>query len=441
MSKQTVNTESAQSRRQFLKQSTLLTAAAAATVSAPNVLGAAKPEIRAIIIGLGGRGGGAGKNFQEAVQRTGVDGKIVAVADLFPEKAARGRREFGVPDARCYSGFDAYVKAINEPGVNYVIIATPPGFKPVQVKTAIEAGKNVFTEKPVATDGPMARIMYAAGKLADQKGLKVAAGTQRRHQKSYRQTIQRIQDGAIGDVVSLAAYWVNGGPIWHRGDHGDTALERQIRNWYHYVWLCGDHIVEQHVHNLDVCNWIKGTHPVKAWGQGARQMLGNKTGEIWDNFACEFTYEDGTPLYSYCGQEKRTRTSVSEMVYGAKGRSNPGGWVAPNAGGRWRFRDKQINPYVQEHMDLIHAIVNDTPLNEVKNVTDSTLTAIMGREAAYSGDEVTWDKILNSTFKYGPELLYTDQSKMTFGDFRTLVPALPSIHNIFSNPPSVPTQG
>jgi predicted dehydrogenase len=431
----------AQSRRQFLKQSSLMTAGALATLSAPAVLGQAKPQIRAVIIGLGGRGGGAGKNFLTAVKATGVDGRIVAVADLFPEKAARGRKNFDVPDERCFSGFDAYRKALAVPGVNYAIVATPPGFRPGLVRGCLEAGKNVFMEKPVATDGPGARVMFENGKLADRKGLKVAAGTQRRHQKSYIETIKRIQDGAIGDVVALRAYWVNGGPIWHRGDHGDTVLERQIRNWYHYIWLCGDHICEQHVHNLDVCNWIKGAHPVKAWGQGARQMLGNKSGEIWDEFSCEYAYEDGTPLFSYCGQIKRKWSSVSEFVDGAKGRANPHNTIFPKDGRRWRFRGKEINPYDQEHIDLINAIVHDTPLNETENVTSSTLTAIMGREAAYSGSGVTWDQILNSTFHYGPKQAYTDPSKLTFGEFRTLQPPLPSMHNIFSVPPEVPTVG
>ena len=148
-------------------------------------------------------------------------------------------------------------------------------------------------EKPVAVDGPTARMMYAAAEASKQKNLKVAAGTQRRHQKSYLETIQRLHDGAIGDIVTLRVYWVNGGPIWHRGDHGDTDLERQIRNWYHYIWLSGDHICEQHVHNLDVGNWIMEDHPVRCWGMGARQQLDGKSGEIWDNFAVEYEYPNG----------------------------------------------------------------------------------------------------------------------------------------------------
>ena len=174
--------------------------------------------MNAIIIGLGGRGGGAGGNFLEAAKNVGIDGKIVAVADIFPDQAKRGHEQLRRAGRQCFSGFDAYIRRLEVPGVNYAIIATPPGFKPSQFKACVEAGKNVFTEKPVAADGPGCRVMYAAGEMAKQKGLKVAAGTQRRHQAGYIETIKRIQDGAIGDIVLLRAYWVNGGPIWHRGD-------------------------------------------------------------------------------------------------------------------------------------------------------------------------------------------------------------------------------
>jgi predicted dehydrogenase len=326
------------------------------------------------------------------------------------------------------------------PGVNYAIIATPPGFKAAQFKACVEAGKHVFIEKPVAVDGPTCRIMYAAGVEADKKGLKVVSGTQRRHQAGYIDTIKRIQDGAIGDVVTMRAYWVNGGPIWHRGEKGSTDLEKQILNWYHYIWLSGDHICEQHVHNLDVCNWVMNDHPIKCWGMGARQQLGNKSGEIWDNFAIEYEYKSGVRMYSYCGQIKREWSSVSEAVHGTKGWSNPGGDIYPKGGQRTRasLKLQSDNPYVQEHIDLINAIQKGTELNETKTVTDSTLTAIMGREAAYSGSTGTWDDTLNSTFAYGPELLYKDAAKMQFGPFRTLKPPMPSVNNIFTDPPTVP---
>ncbi|MDW8310444.1 MAG: Gfo/Idh/MocA family oxidoreductase, partial [Verrucomicrobiales bacterium] len=419
-------------------------AAAVATLAAPAILRAQpKLVLKGVIIGLGGRGGGAGKDFLAAAEKVGVEAKIVAVADIFPEKARRGMEHFGLPEEKCFSGFDSYLKAINEPGVNYVILAAPPGFRPAHFRTCVEAGKHVFMEKPVAVDGPGCRIMYAAAEESRKKGLKVVAGTQRRHQASYIETIKRIHDGAIGEIRALRAYWVNGGPIWHRGLKGDTDLERQIHNWYHYIWLCGDHIVEQHVHNIDVCNWIARAHPVKAWGMGARQQLGDKPGEIWDNFAVEFEYASGLRMQSYCGQIKRDFSSVSEAAVGTTGVADPKGIIRPTNGPVWRApRDEEkekIGPYVQEHIDLIEAILKDAELNEAAQVTDSTLTAIMGREAAYSGSVVEWDDILKSTFQYGPELVYSDPSKMTWGPFRTLKPPMPSQHDIFKNPPAVPT--
>jgi len=416
-----------------------------AAAGLPAILNAqTKPTMTAVIIGCGGRGTGAGGNFLEAAKLAGVDAKIVGLADTFEDRIKGCRSELkklgqDIPESACFVGLDSYPKVLQLPGVNYAIIATPPGFKAAQFKACVEAGKNVFIEKPVAVDGPTCRIMYAAGEEAKKKNLKVVAGTQRRHQAGYLDTIKRIQDGAIGDIVTLRAYWVNGGPIWHRGDHGSSELEKQVNNWYHYIWLCGDHICEQHVHNLDVCNWIMKDHPVRCWGMGARQQLDNKSGEIWDNFAVEFQYPSGVRMYSYCGQIKRGWSSVSEGVAGTKGIADPSNWTQVKGEKRVgsTLKLQSGDPYVQEHIDLINAIVKDTPLNEAKAVTDSTLTAIMGREAAYSGDEVEWDAILNSKFAYGPEELFKDPATMKWGNFRHLKPPMPGMHNILKDPPLI----
>jgi len=218
-------------------------------------------------------------------------------------------------------------------------------------------------------------------------------------------------------------------------------LEKQLNNWYHYIWLCGDHICEQHIHNIDVCNWIMNDHPVKCWGMGARQQLNGKEGEIWDNFGVEFQYPNGVRMHAACGQIKRSWSSVSEAAQGAQGSAelhDGRNFLRMKDGKVWRPTGiKDDNASVIEHKDLINAILNDTPLNEAKQVADSTLTAIMGREAAYSGAEVDWETALNSKFAYGPELLYQDPSKMEWGSFRTLQPPMPGMHDAFKATPMV----
>lgn len=354
-------------------------------------------EIRVGIIGCGGRGRGAGGNVLTAAQNV----KVVALADAFPEQIEAARKTFkDVTDDHCFSGLDAYQKLCELKDVNYVILAGPPGFRPVHFEAAVAAGKHVFMEKPVATDAPGIRTVLAAGELAKKKGLHVAAGTQRRHQASYIETIKRIQDGAIGELLYLCAYW-NGGAIWHRGDKGETELEKQVRNWYHYTWLSGDHIVEQHVHNLDVCNWIMNSHPIRALGLGGRAALGNKSGHIFDHHAVEFEYPNGIRLFSQCRQITGCDHNVSEFVCGTKGKAIPSGTIMPAGGERWRSEAKS-SPYVQEHTDLIAAIRGGKPLNEAQNVAYSTMTAIMGREATYSGRIIEWDKLMQSNVSLGP---------------------------------------
>jgi len=393
-------------------------ASAAAALAFPfvsNGQAAQNLEIRAGIIGCGGRGSGAGANLMQAAPNV----KVVALADVFPEKLERNRKNFPeVRDDHCFSGLDAAEKLIALKDVNYVILATPPGFRPMHFAAAVEAGKHVFMEKPVATDAPGIRQVLAAGEKAAQKGLQVAAGTQRRHQTSYIENVKSIHDGAIGDVLYLCAYW-NTNAIWHRGETGDTEMEKQIRNWYHYTWLSGDHICEQHVHNLDVCNWVMKTHPVKAIGVGGRAALGSKSGHIFDHFAVEFEYPNGVRLFSQCRQITGCDGKVSEFVVGAKGGINPGG------GGR-RARGKAAgaaSPYVQEHTDLIAAIRGGPPLNEAKNVAESTFTAIMGREACYSGKTVEWDNLL----KNGPRLV---PEKIAWGPAPKVSVAMPGQYRI-----------
>lgn len=386
-------------RRSFLTRTTLAAAAVSQFPFVRTTRAASDDPIRVGVIGCGGRGSGAAKNVVSAADNV----KITALADIFPEQVEAAKKNFPeVPAEQCFSGFDAYKKLLSVPDLNYVILATPPGFRPYHFRAAIEAGKHVFMEKPVATDSPGIRLVLETGELARQKNLFVAAGTQRRHQSAYLDSVKRIQDGEIGEIITLRAYW-NGGGIWHRGDKGETEMERQIRNWYHYVWLSGDHIVEQHVHNLDVCNWIMKDHPVKCWAMGGRQCR-KGSGQIYDHFTVEYEYANGVRMFSFCRQMPG-EGNVSEGVDGTLGRAQVGGWIKPRQGEGWRAPRGAKDPYVQEHTDLIQAIRTGVPLNETKNVAESTLTAIMGREAAYSGKLIEWETALNSKKRWVPETL------------------------------------
>ncbi len=292
-----------------------------------------------------------------------------------------------------------------------VILATPPGFRPAHFEAAVKAGKHVFMEKPVCVDPTGYRRVVAAADAAGEKKLCVVAGTQRRHQAGYVECIKRIKDGAIGDIVSGQAYWI-GDPVHHNGQQKPdmSDIEFQCRNWYNWTWLCGDHIVEQHVHNIDVLIWVLGRTPERAIGIGGRQARTEK-GNIWDHFAVEFEFSGGVRVASYCSQFEKTSGRISEMIVGTKGRSNG----CSNIGGEkpWKFEGKETNPYVQEHADLVAAILCEAPyVNEGRQVADSTLAAVIGRMAAYTGREVSW--------KWATEASKLDLAppKLEFGPFQ-----------------------
>ncbi|MEO8427717.1 MAG: Gfo/Idh/MocA family oxidoreductase [Verrucomicrobiota bacterium] len=396
------------SRRQFLKESSLAASGAVAAASFPFVLtghAAETQPIRVGLIGCGGRGTGAVANVLEAADNV----KIVAMADLFKDRLESSRNELKairveVPDNRCFIGFDAYQHLVALPEVNYVILATMPHFRPLHLRAAIDAGKHVFMEKPVAVDGPGIRSIIESGELAKDKGLSIVAGTQRRHQTDYRETIRRLRDGAIGSVLVGRAYW-NDTELWHHGRKPEwSEMEYQCRNWYYFIWLSGDHIVEQHVHNLDVMNWVMGAHPIKASGNGGRQARTDpKYGSIFDHFAVEYEYANGARVYSYSRQTNATERNVSEAVIGAIGTSNCQNLIQAKGEKPWRFAEKSPNGYVQEHADLIASIRAGKPLNEARQIAESTLTAIMGREAAYSGQSITWEQMLNSNVSRAPD--------------------------------------
>jgi predicted dehydrogenase len=368
--------------------------------------------IRVGVIGCGGRGTGAALDCVRGSR--GME--IVALGDLTPDRVAKCRDQlaqaaakspdvaasYKVTDERCFTGFDAYKKVL-ESDIHLVILATPPGFRPQHLAAAVDAGKHIFSEKPVAVDPAGVRAVLSTYELAKQKGLGIGVGTQRRHQPEYVETIKRLQDGAIGHVVSGQVFWNQGG-LWNHGrEPGWSDTEWQIRNWLYFTWLSGDHIVEQHVHNIDVANWVLGAHPVKAMGIGGRQQRTDpKWGHIYDHFAVDFEYPNDVRVLSMCRQIEGTRNRIGESFIGNAGTSNAAGVIAGKTSWKYAFPEKRVNPYVQEHTDLVASIRDGKPINELKEVAHSTLTAILGREAAYTGLEITWDEILNAELDLTP---------------------------------------
>ena len=394
------------SRRDFVRTSAVL--AAAGLVLPSGLRAAPSPAssgaIRVGVIGCGGRGTGAAHDCLRAAEGT----EIVAMGDLFPDRLARARENLAkavaddpalaarvkVTDDRAFSGFDAY-KQVLASDVDLVILAAPPGFRPAHFEAAVAAGKHVFMEKPVAVDATGIRAVIAASDLARQKGLGVVAGTQRRHDAGYVATIRRLHDGAIGEITSGEVYWNQEG-LWHaERKPGWSDAEWQIRNWLYFTWLSGDHIVEQHVHNIDVANWVLGAHPVRAEAVGGRQRRTEPHfGHIYDHFAVQFEYPNGARVLSMCRQIDGTARRIGERFVGTRGTSDPSSKIEGPR--RWTFAPatKPANPYVQEHSDLIASIRAGKPLNEGRQVAESTLSAIRGREAAYTGQTVTWDELL-----------------------------------------------
>jgi predicted dehydrogenase len=388
------------SRRDFLKSST------AATIGLgmlSNAHAAGSDTIKVGLVGCGGRGTGAAENICEAAGTT-YSVKIHALGDVFEDHLKNCRKElrdnpkckekFDVADEHCFVGFDAYQKVID--CCDLVMLATPPGFRPLHIEATIRAGKQLFAEKPVAVDGTGIRKVLAAYEEANKKGLSVVTGTQRRHQAGYIESMKRIHDGAIGDLVAGRVYW-NQGDIWaHKRQGGWSDTEYQIRNWYHFLWLCGDHIVEQHVHNLDVACWALKAHPVRAVGMGGRQVISDpERGESYDHFAVDYEFPNGVHVLSMCRQIPECANDISETIAGSKGQWHSSGYrfTGKREG---RIRIHEVNPYVQEHIDLLESIASHRPINELKQVAQSTLVAIMGRMSAYTGKAVSWEKALNS---------------------------------------------
>jgi len=364
-------------------------------------------ELKAGVIGCGGRGSGAAMNFLDA----GPGLSVVALADVFQDrvddlqKKLKEQKGVEVPSENCFIGFDAFEKVIAS-DVDVVILATPPKFRPEQFEAAVKARKHVFMEKPVAVDPVGVRQVIAAAKMAESLGLKVVTGTQRRHQHKYINILKELNNNAIGRITTAEVYW-NGGKLWHRDNNPSwSEMEWMIRDWVNWCWLSGDHIVEQHVHNIDVANWYIGAHPVKALGFGSRQR--RVTGDQYDNFAVDYVYEDGMHITSTCRQINGCTNAVNEIFHGTKGRSftSQGGTAVIHdlAGNQlFAFEDHETSPYVQEHKDLVTAIRQNIPMNEAEQTAISVMVAIMGRVSAYTGKEVSFEEMMNSDLKLGPD--------------------------------------
>lgn len=409
-------------RRDFLKTSTLLTGGAMLgglpLAQAANNL--VDDTIRVALIGCGGRGTGAAA--QALLTKQNV--KLVAMADVFKNRLDEAythltaddltdiigvetsvKQRVDVPEERRYVGFDAYKKAMQHADV--VILTTPPGFRPTHFAEAVEQGKQVFMEKPVATDAPGIRKVLEAAEKAKKKKLNVVVGLQRHYQTVYREWVDRLQNGVIGDIVSSRVYW-NMGALWVKDRKPDaTEMAYQVDNWYYFTWICGDHIVEQHVHNIDVSNWVKQAYPVRALGSGGRQVrVGKQYGEIFDHHVVEFEYADGSRMFSHCRQVPGSKESVTEGFQGTNGSAPfPGMIQTRNGYTVWSHNDKNDpNPYQVEHDELFETIARgEYKFADAENAAKSTMTAIMGRMATYSGQLIDWDGALNSNIDLLPE--------------------------------------
>ncbi len=398
------------SRRDFMKATSAVSLAAAVSRVGP-LFATGSDQIRVGLIGCGGRGTGAAIDCVHSSPNI----VITALGDLFQDcweaslkrlKERLPKESLGVSQDTCFSGFDAYKKVLAS-DIDMVIMAPPPQFRPEHLKAAVDAGKHIFMEKPVAVDPKGVRSIIKSSEMAAEKRLAIVAGTQRRHQNHYLEITKRVHDGAIGEILAGQCYW-NMGALWigrayenwvkyQTGEWSD--MEWQIRNWLFLTWLSGDHIVEQHVHNLDVINWFIGSHPARCMGMGGRQVrTGPEFGNIFDHFAVEYEYPNGARVMSMCRQTAGCADNVSERVIGTKGfayTDSADGYIrGPNP---FKPEKESPNPYVQEHADLVASIRNGKPLNEGRQVAESTLTAIMGRMSAYTGRALSWDWVMNAS--------------------------------------------
>jgi predicted dehydrogenase len=407
------------SRRDFLKNSAVTLAALGA---AGNVHAAGSDVLRVGLIGCGSPRGGRGRGAAENCVHGGQGVKLVAMADLFKDHLEFTRnylsKRFGkdkvdVADDRCFVGWDAYQKVLDCKDIEVVILATPPGFRPLHLEAAVNAGKHVFAEKPVAVDAPGVRKVMAACEKARSRGLSVVSGLCWRYDSGMREVFKRVHDGAIGDILTLQCTY-NTGPLWHvpRKD-GWSDVEWQARNWLYFTWLSGDFNVEQHIHSLDKMAWVmQDAYPVKAVGLGGRQVRTNpEFGHIFDHHSVVYEFRNGVKLFSNCRQQEHVAMDISDHIWGTKGvchietsRPTRGGFsIKPSQGKSWAYRSEDGGDmYQNEHTEMIAGIRAGKPIYNGDYMAKSTLMAIMGRMATYTGQEIRWEQALNSEEDLSP---------------------------------------
>jgi predicted dehydrogenase len=430
--------ESNKTRREFVKQSSLIAGGLFATkLAGANFFSGADDVIKIALVGCGGRGTGAVSQALSTKQNL----KLVAMADAFRDRLdncyktitsddtegggkVNFKNKIDVPEERKFTGFDGYQKAIALADV--VILATPPGFRPIHFEEAIKQNKHVFMEKPVATDPAGIQKVLAAAAIAKQKKLNVVVGLQRHYQNSYKELYKRKD--MIGDITSAQAWWNNDGVWVRKRKYNMTEMEYQMRNWYYFNWLCGDHITEQHIHNIDVINWFKGGYPVKAQGMGGREVRkGKDYGEIFDHHYVEFQYADGSILNSQCRHQPKTMSRVDELLIGTKGKMQAGAANLIDHKGKILYQfDKKTenNPYQTEHDELFAAIAKgEYKFADADNGAHSTMTSILGRMATYSGQIIEWDKAINSGISIQPKVY----------DWNAAPPVLPDDDGLYAS--------
>jgi predicted dehydrogenase len=369
--------------------------------------------LKAGLIGCGGRGTGAAINFLDA----GPNLQLTALGDVFQDKIDNCRaelktqRNIEIADENCFLGFDSYQKVIDS-GVDIVLLCTPPHFRPAHVEAAVMARKHIFMEKPIAVDPVGARSVLASAKKAEAIGLSMVSGTIRRVQKDYMETWRRVANGEIGEITG-ASIIRNGGALWHRIRQPQWSdMEYMLRNWVNFCWLSGDHITEQFIHEIDVMNWHLGQNPESAIGWGGRQR--RITGDQYDFFSIEYVYGNGLRTHCAARQINGCTNRKVEQINGTLGFANASGSIYDWKGNEiWRYPKpeegetdspwKVTNPFVQEHINLVTAIRTGKTISDAEAQVNSTLITIMGRIAAYTGKEVTWEEMMNSDLYLGPK--------------------------------------